>query len=339
MVDELAFVQAIATNPDDDGPRLMFADFLEERGDPASIVRAEFIRVQCAIAQQQSSSDMLDRLCEREMNLLEANWRLWLRPVCQALGEPLPVASQRSASGAGPPERYTLQWLEAKRQTHMVSQPWTGRETAHFFAGQFRRGFLSHAALVHKLYKGPQHAARLVERTPIDGLTLIQYPFRELGATLAASQPKNLRSLEFVFPEHEGVAALAHERELSPLRELMIRSARDSSDVAAALTPGAVFENLRVLILNSCDMEVESLWNLARLPWVAQLERVDFIHCGLTDRHAQILVQHWPDTQLKHFDLSSNRFTRQGWKLLYDRFSVVMSSSIAQRPWPERFYL
>ena len=38
-----AFLQEIIAAPDEDGPRLVYADWLEERGDP----RAEFIRVQC----------------------------------------------------------------------------------------------------------------------------------------------------------------------------------------------------------------------------------------------------------------------------------------------------
>jgi uncharacterized protein (TIGR02996 family) len=42
------FIQEILANPDDDTPRLIFADWLEERGDP----RGEFIRVQCDIAQR-----------------------------------------------------------------------------------------------------------------------------------------------------------------------------------------------------------------------------------------------------------------------------------------------
>jgi uncharacterized protein (TIGR02996 family) len=41
-----AFLQAIIENPDDDTPRLVYADYLDERGDP----RAEFIRVQIALA-------------------------------------------------------------------------------------------------------------------------------------------------------------------------------------------------------------------------------------------------------------------------------------------------
>jgi uncharacterized protein (TIGR02996 family) len=45
MVDEQALVQAILANPTDDGPRLVYADWLEERGDP----RGEFLRIQTAL--------------------------------------------------------------------------------------------------------------------------------------------------------------------------------------------------------------------------------------------------------------------------------------------------
>ena len=43
MITPEEFIQEILANQDDDTPRLIFADWLEERGDP----RGEFIRVQC----------------------------------------------------------------------------------------------------------------------------------------------------------------------------------------------------------------------------------------------------------------------------------------------------
>ncbi|HVK16992.1 MAG TPA: TIGR02996 domain-containing protein [Fimbriiglobus sp.] len=46
--DERALIQAIIAAPDDDLPRLVYADWLEEHGRPE---RAEFIRVQCELAQ------------------------------------------------------------------------------------------------------------------------------------------------------------------------------------------------------------------------------------------------------------------------------------------------
>ena len=42
-----AFLQRIRAYPDDDAPRLVFADWLDEQGDP----RGDFIRVQVALAQ------------------------------------------------------------------------------------------------------------------------------------------------------------------------------------------------------------------------------------------------------------------------------------------------
>lgn len=45
-VDEAPFLREIRAYPDDDAPRLVFADWLEEQGDP----RAGFIRAQCALA-------------------------------------------------------------------------------------------------------------------------------------------------------------------------------------------------------------------------------------------------------------------------------------------------
>jgi uncharacterized protein (TIGR02996 family) len=42
--EEAGFLEAIFSDPDDDAPRLVYADWLDERGDPD---RAEFIRLQC----------------------------------------------------------------------------------------------------------------------------------------------------------------------------------------------------------------------------------------------------------------------------------------------------
>lgn len=47
MIDRDAFIRSIQESPDDDGPRLVYADWLEEQGDSD---RAELIRVQCELA-------------------------------------------------------------------------------------------------------------------------------------------------------------------------------------------------------------------------------------------------------------------------------------------------
>ena len=52
MNDDDAFLAAIIADPDNDMPRLVYADYLDERGDSD---RAEFIRVQCELAQRNSA--------------------------------------------------------------------------------------------------------------------------------------------------------------------------------------------------------------------------------------------------------------------------------------------
>lgn len=52
------FLAAIRENPNDDLPRTVFADALDETGEPEAAARARFIRLQCEIAQG-------DDLCEQ----------------------------------------------------------------------------------------------------------------------------------------------------------------------------------------------------------------------------------------------------------------------------------
>ena len=63
-----AFLRAIFDAPEDDTPRLVYADFLEENGEPE---RAEFIRVTCELASHGSGWSETDRLKKRERELLD----------------------------------------------------------------------------------------------------------------------------------------------------------------------------------------------------------------------------------------------------------------------------
>ena len=70
MSDEAALLTAIAAHPDEDTPRLMYADWLDENGRP---IRAEFIRVQIDIARK----DHLPRaILNRYVDLFKRNQEL-----------------------------------------------------------------------------------------------------------------------------------------------------------------------------------------------------------------------------------------------------------------------
>lgn len=82
--DEAALRQAVLESPEDDGIRLMYADWLEERGDP----RGEFIRLQCHLARLPADHEDRETLVDRESALLVDYgfaWRQALPPIlrCQ----------------------------------------------------------------------------------------------------------------------------------------------------------------------------------------------------------------------------------------------------------------
>src|SRR5262245_38343099 len=66
-----ALIAAIREAPDDDAPRLVFADWLEERGDEADLARAEFIRIQITRARLPIEDERHSELQARELRLLK----------------------------------------------------------------------------------------------------------------------------------------------------------------------------------------------------------------------------------------------------------------------------
>ena len=71
---ERAFFDRIRDEPGDDGPRLIFADWLDEDGQSD---RAEFIRLQCALARLPDDDPRRSEIRERERILADANKEIW----------------------------------------------------------------------------------------------------------------------------------------------------------------------------------------------------------------------------------------------------------------------
>jgi uncharacterized protein (TIGR02996 family) len=66
----------VIEHPDEDGPRLIFADWLEEHGDPA---RAEFIRLQCELAR--ADEERAEVLWAKAGELLKEHRERWVAPL------------------------------------------------------------------------------------------------------------------------------------------------------------------------------------------------------------------------------------------------------------------
>src|SRR5215217_464141 len=78
MSQQDAFLSAIREAPDDDTPRLAYADWLEEHGDPD---RAAFIRVQCRLAEMSPGDPDWVDLIEQQHELVAAQTLRLLRSV------------------------------------------------------------------------------------------------------------------------------------------------------------------------------------------------------------------------------------------------------------------
>jgi uncharacterized protein (TIGR02996 family) len=85
MTDEQRFLETIRQNPDDDAPRLVYADWLEEHGDPD---RAEFIRIDIELdrihkkgGQGDQQGESNKHLYQRHRELREEHLEEWLQPV------------------------------------------------------------------------------------------------------------------------------------------------------------------------------------------------------------------------------------------------------------------
>jgi uncharacterized protein (TIGR02996 family) len=75
MSESAAFLAAIREHPDEDGPRLVYADWLDEQGDP----KGEFIRVQCERARRDPDDPRQAALAWREEELLDPHTVAWGR--------------------------------------------------------------------------------------------------------------------------------------------------------------------------------------------------------------------------------------------------------------------
>jgi uncharacterized protein (TIGR02996 family) len=78
MTDRDAILEAVRSAPEEDAPRLVFADWLDEHDESP---RAEFIRVQCELARPSDDLERRAALEARQRELRKANEADWLGPL------------------------------------------------------------------------------------------------------------------------------------------------------------------------------------------------------------------------------------------------------------------
>lgn len=317
--DRDALLAAIRANPEEDTPRLMFADWLDENGDAA---RAEFIRLQCELGQlADDGSDsqvvyefLRDRdndtrvsadwtqiddgihrriaLTTRADDLLKQNWDAWAPKFLK---------------------KYKVQW------------------------SSFRRGFPHHVR-VDDLRKVKEIAQRLRTSTP--AVTLVCGNFHEgyvetlaengllgwvngldvqsevtSGLQEVARRPEAAAMREITLrygTVDERVGAITDEPRWIGLRSLDMSESILGADAAAALFHAKHLHTLKRLHLHGSDY-----WNAETAAAIAasefpQLNSLRMYRTGLGDELAEALAGNPHLTNLRSLDLAHNNITGAG---------------------------
>lgn len=274
MTHEEAFIQAIRETPNDDAPRLIYADWLEEHGQAD---RAEFIRVQCRLAGLTEADPEQSILLARAERLLREHWDEWVGPLRAIVG------SWCSRYGEG--------WMREKYHSDGLRR--------------FQRGFVDLLALeAEDFLRNVEHLKRLVplrelrlwgvgrcadrlaKEPALAGLSVLSFtdyyhaPLTAGGAEALARCPY-LRGLSALYLGKnslgdDGVEALARAPWLIHVTVLDLSDNGLSDRALRALAESPYLVSLRTLYLQKNYFSEAGLDALAANPNLRCLTRRDF---------------------------------------------------------------
>jgi uncharacterized protein (TIGR02996 family) len=238
------FWAAIRAAPEDDGPRLVYADWLEEHGEAD---RAEFIRVQCALAKlgpdrRKGRTERL-RLEPREKALLARHGGRWLDPVRAVL------------RGSNP-------W---DREDH-----WLGRMA-------FRRGFVSGHHFGLESARRLAAAGDAVE--PVDHVWVAEcgahYRHQSVVEIARWAGSGCVLGLSVAWGADRDIAAIVRSKHLRNLRHLGVWHGKVTDGGMAKLAAWPFAAALRSADLKDNPITDAGAFALADSPYLGQLRRLD----------------------------------------------------------------
>jgi uncharacterized protein (TIGR02996 family) len=267
MTHEEAFFQAILDSPDDDAPRLVYADWLEERGDP----RGEFIRVQCELARLLEHDPRRPGLEERERSLRRAHEAAWRKTL-----PALPGIRWFQF------ERGLMAWVRAVNVNAFLTHAPAVFAAAPVRRVSFDRLAGSRREFMHQVALDTLRAEAvraLVESPYLLRLTGLVLEKTSLGspevAVLAASpRVENLTALDLEKNQidPEGAAALAESPHLAKLAELNLAYNALGTPGAEALAGATRLTGLRRLDLTYNRIGTAGAAALAASPHLGRLD-------------------------------------------------------------------
>jgi uncharacterized protein (TIGR02996 family) len=268
FTDEQPFLDAVFARYHDDGPRLIYADFLEDAGDPA---RAELIRHQLALARLADEDPRRGELANREVELHNGE-RDRLTATLDGL-----VAAVEFRRGV--PDSVTVD-----------SAVFLQRGEELFARLPVRRlRLLDESGLLPKLIHSPL-LANLHE------LDLCDNELGNGGVDLLARSPhlKRLEALDLSFNgmDDAGVRALARASTLPALTELRLNdNGTITADGLAALAESPFFAGLTALDVSGNDIGEAGVRAVLASPSLARLQILSLGRNPIGDAGAAVLAR------------------------------------------------
>src|SRR5262245_30418655 len=276
---------AIAEQPDADHDRHVYADWLEDHGDAA---RAEFVRLQLALARLPEDHPDRAALLTRERGLLldhEDDWTLGLRHLAERWEFRRGFVDEVRIHN--PPRQLT-----AERFDEVFAFPFVRRLTTgqgwRLFPGLLesegaRRLETLHFAQTH--FQGRQFRS-LVDSPRLERLTALKVP----GCGLSANGARRLASSDLLGRLRvldlsdnplgdEGIVHLARSPHVGNLTHLELSRCRAGRDAALALASAPLLAGLRSLKLAGSALH-DQIPGLLRCTHFDGLTELDLSDCG-----------------------------------------------------------
>jgi uncharacterized protein (TIGR02996 family) len=305
--DAEALLAAVCADPDDDTPRLVYADWLEEHGDERWRARAAFIREQVRVAAGQPAPDRPPGW-ESADGLLFSHYAVWWQELPEWLrtephGRPTSPRAINYHRGFYNTTRLDLcQWL-AGRGDPALRTPLEVLSLYVHGDGQDQLGSVPQLGTVRSLllYGG--------DEMPISVAALGQSPYAA-----------RLRTLELPWTASDETArALAGAEELHRLTGLNLRLGyRSSPAVVAVVEGGSALRELTDLSFNGEGLGDSGLRRLAEAPGLAHLRTLSIHDLTVTAEGVAALAGSPLVAGLRELRLTSCRVSDAGAAALAD---------------------
>ncbi len=299
---EAGFQQAITAAPDDDRPRLIYADWLEEQGDP----RCELIRLQCRLAALPRGDASRWELEQREEALLAANLSKWTKLLPKFPRTPWGIepryGTQRAAFLRGMMEHVTFPGIKQYEESfdkiwqvtparHVRINKWGNKAIPAFFASPgFQR---------------------------VDGLWLtmdsVDTQLRQTRALLSAPELKRLKKLRLFDRMLDGECVdLLLSAPLDNMTVLEMDQTGIGDELCAQVCAWERLQQVKYLQFSGNACGTRGMQALASSGHAGQIESLSLRLNHFGDEPLEVLASSEGFASLAELDISFNNFGRPG---------------------------